>query len=151
MISTFICHHCGKEVSINPRIKGGQKFCSAKECQRASRRTWKKRNYATNKCYRKKCLDNQRAWREKYPACDYQKLYRKNHPDYVNRCCELQKERYEKRREAEQKAIEQNIVNRNTLFSNPRGDGVYKLIPIESSENNVNRNTLMVRMQILSG
>jgi len=151
MIRTFICHHCGKEFILNPRIKKGQKFCNNRECQRVSRRSWKKKNYATNKSYRKKCLENQKAWRKKYPACDYQKLYRENHPDYVDRCRKLQNERYKKQREREQKAVVQNIVNGNTLFSNPSGDGVYKLIPVGNTENNVNRNTLMVRMQILSG
>ena len=36
------------------------------------------------------------------------------HPEYVNRCCELLKKRYKKRREADRKAIDQKIVNRNT-------------------------------------
>lgn len=149
MRSTFICLHCGRTCRCNPRIKN-QKYCSAKECQRASRRAWKKKNYATKKSYRQKCLDSQKAWREKYPVCDYQKQYRKEHPEYVNRCRELQKKRYEKRREAERKALDQKIVNRNTLFSNPRGDGVYELIPVDGEKNNVNGNTFMVRMQLLS-
>ena len=147
MRSTFICLHCGGTFLCNPRVKN-QKYCSDKGCRRASRRTWKKKNYATNKTYRQKCLDSQRAWRARYPACDYQKKYRKNHPEYVKRCSELQKQRYKKQREANQKAIDQNNVNRNTLFSNLRGDKVYELIPVDIRKNNVNRNTLMVRLRI---
>ena len=147
MRSTFICLHCGSTFLCNPRVKN-QKYCSNKECRRASRRAWKKKNYTTNKFYRQKCLDSQKAWRARYPACKYQKKYRKEHPEYVNRCRELQKKRYKKRREADRKAIDQNIVNRNTLFSNLRGDEVYELIPVDIGKNNVNRNTLMVRLQI---
>ena len=150
MISTFICQHCGRICRCNPRVKN-QKYCSSEECQRASRRAWKRGKYATNKSYRQDCLDSQKAWREKYPSCDYQKQYRKNHPEYVKRCSELQKKRYKERREAERKAIEENNVNRNTLFSNPAGDGIYELIPMDGKKNNVNRNTFIVRMQVLSG
>jgi len=95
MISTFICLHCGGTYLRNPRVKN-QKYCSDKECRRANRRAWKKKNYATNKSYLQKCLDSQKAWRARYPACDYQKQYRKKHPEYVNRCRELQKKRYKK-------------------------------------------------------
>ena len=108
MISTFICLHCGGTFLCNPRVKN-QKYCSDKECRRA-----------------------------RYPACDYQKQYRKKHPEYVNRCRELQKKRYKKRREADRKAIDKKIVNRNTLFSNLRGDKVCELIPVGIRNNNVN-------------
>ena len=145
---TFICQHCGRTCRCNPCVKD-QKYCSEKECQRARTRAWKKKTYATNKTYRKKCLDSQKAWREKNPA--YQKQYRKDHPEYVARCYESQNEHYKKWRETDQKAIDKNNVNRNTLFSNPRRDGVYELIPVDSRRNNVNRNTLVVRMRILSG
>ena len=96
------------------------------------------KNFATNKSYRQKCLDSQKAWRERYPACDYQKQYRKKHFEYVKRCRELQKRRYKKRWEADRKAIDQKIVNRNTLFSNLRGDEVCELIPVDIRNNNVN-------------
>ncbi len=148
MIFTFTCLHCGCTFPCNPRAKD-QKYCNAKECRRASRRAWKNNRYKTNTSYRQKCLDSQKSWREKNPG--YQKQYRKDHLDYVTRCYESQKERYKKGREADQKAIDKNNVNRNTLFSNPRRDGVYELIPVDGKKNNVNRNTLVVRMQILSG
>ncbi len=150
MSRTFTCLHCGETFPCNPRIKRGQKFCGSKECQRASRRAWKRKNYATKRSYRKKCLDSQKAWRKNRLQGEYQKEYRKKHPEYVARCYEKQKEHYKKRREAEREALEQNNVNRNTLLSKPRGGGIYKLIPVEGAKHNVNRNTLMVRMQILS-
>ena len=135
---------------MNPRLKK-QSYCSKKECQRASRQTWTREKYATSASYRQDCQDSQKAWREKNSISDYQKQYRKNHPEYVKRCSELQKKRYKERREAERKAIEENNVNRNTLFSNPAGGGIYELIPVDDKKNNVNKNTFMVRMQILSG
>ena len=148
MISTFTCLHCGCTFPCHPCVKD-QNYCNAKECRRASRRAWKNKKYKTNKSYRQKCLDSQKSWREKNPG--YQKQYRKGHSDYVARCYESQKEHYKRRRETDQKAIDKNNVNRNTLFSNPRRDGVYELIPVDGEKNNVNRNTLVVRIQILSG
>ena len=150
MISTITCLHCGKQVPRNPRLKQGQKYCSRKECQRAHMRAWKKEKYATDKCYRQKCLDSQKLWREKRPAHQYQREYRKSHPMYVERNRELQRKRNEKRREAEREGIDQKIVNRNTLSCYPRGDGIYALIPVKGKKI-VNRNALMVRMQVLSG
>ena len=108
----FTCLHCGCTFPCHPCVKD-QNYCNAKECRRASRRAWKNRNYKTNKTYRQKCLDSQKAWREKNPG--YQKQYRKDHADYVTRCYESQKEHYKKRREADQKAIDKNNVNRNTF------------------------------------
>ena len=150
MLKTFTCLHCEDTLPMNPRLKK-QSYCSKKECQRASRRTWKREKYATSASYRQDCQDCQKAWREKNSISDYQKQYRKNHPEYVKRCTELQKKRYKERRESERKAIEENNVNRNTLFSNPSGGGIYELIPVDDRKNNVNRNTFMVRMQIFSG
>jgi len=82
MRSTFICLHCGGTFLCNPRVKNQKS--SDKECRRASRRAWKKKNYATNKSYRQKCLDSQKAWRARYPACDYQKQYRNAPVQYGN-------------------------------------------------------------------
>ena len=150
MISTITCLHCGKKVPRNPRLKQGQRYCSSKECQRARIKEWKRQQYSTNESYRQKCLYSQKVWREKYPADKYQKQYREKHPEYVNRCRELQRKRNEKRREAEREGIDQKIVNRNTLSCYPRGDGFYALIPVKGGKI-VNRNALMVRMQVLSG
>jgi hypothetical protein len=42
------------------------------------------------------------------------------------------------------------IVKRNTLSTQPSGDGTYALIQVKDGKI-VKRNTLMVRMQVLSG
>ncbi|MDA3834093.1 MAG: hypothetical protein PF495_11920 [Spirochaetales bacterium] len=111
MKSNFICLHCRGTFFCNPRVKS-QKYCNAKECRRASRRSWKKKNRATNKSYRQQCLQHQRVWREQRPAHEYQKQYRASHPDYVKRNRELQRERNIKR----QNDPSSMIVKRNTFM-----------------------------------
>ena len=92
MALTITCINCGAEVSKNPRVKK-QKYCSGKECQKAMRRSWKKKAYSKNKSYRKQHLEIQAAWREQCPAYKYQKEYRESHPEYVKRNRKLQRKR----------------------------------------------------------
>ena len=148
MISTFICHHCDRRCRFNPRVKN-QEYCSRKECQQARKSEWDKKQYHTKKRYRKKRLASQKTWRKKRK--EYQKEYRARHPEYVALCYELQKKRYAERREAERKAIEEYNVNTDAIFTQPRRDGVYKLIPVDETKNNVNTDAFIVKMQILSG
>ena len=149
MISTFTCLYCGCTFPCNPRVKG-QKYCNTKECRRASRLAWKKKNRATNTSYRQQCQKHQKRWRENRPAHQYQKEYRDSHPDYERRNRELQLERNKKRK----KVYDPMIVKRNTLspqFSvGGASDGTYALIQVEDGKM-VKRNTFMVRMQVLSG
>ena len=145
MISTFTCLHCGCTFPCNPRVKD-QKYCNIKECRRASRRAWKKKKRATNKSYRQQCLTHQKRWRENRPAHQYQKEYRESHLDYERRNRELQFERNKKRK----KDQDPMIVKRNTLSVQPSGGGTYALMQVKGGKI-VKRNTLMVRMQVLSG
>ncbi len=147
MISNFICQHCGRRCRCNPRVKN-QEYCSRKECQQARKREWDIKHYHTSKKYRKKRLASQKTWRKK--RNEYQKEYRARHPEYVARCYEIQKERYKKRREAERGALEKNNVNTDAIFTQPRRDGIYKLIPVDEIKNNVNTDAFIVKMQILS-
>ena len=97
MISTFTCHHCGKLVPRNPRIKK-QKFCSSRACQNTRRYTiTKARVTKSSDC---RCLRRARnkRWRDNYPAHEYQKQYRKKHPEYVNCNREGQRGRNKKRK-----------------------------------------------------
>ena len=149
MILTFICQHCGRTCRCNPRVKN-QEYCSRKECQQARKNKWEKKKYQTKKKYRKKRLESQKPWRKNYPQKQYQKEYRAKRPDYVVRCYEDQNERYKRRRKAERGALEQNNVNTDAIFTHPRGGGLYKLIPIDKTKNNVNTDTFIVKMQILS-
>ena len=150
MISTFICHHCGRTCRSNPRVKD-QEYCTRKECQQARKNKWEKKEYRTNKKYRETRLKSQKKWRENNKHSKYQKEYRSKRPDYVAQCYKDQKERYHERREAERKALEQNNVNTDALFAQPRRVGLYKLIPMDATKNNVNTDAFIVKMQILSG
>ncbi len=149
MISTFTCLHCDCTFPCHPCAKD-QRYCNAKECRRASRRAWKKKNRATNKSYRQQCQNHQKKWRNNRPAHQYQREYRESHLDYERRNRELQLERNKKR----QKEQDPMIVKRNTLSIQPNVDGIsggiYALMQVENGKI-VKRNTLMVRMQVLSG
>ena len=149
MIPTITCHHCGKSVPHNPHIKRGQKYCSTKECQRARKREWDKEHYNSDETYKYRRLSSQKIWRNKRPSHEYQKNYRKMHPEYVNRNSELQRNRNEKRKKSKQKDIEGMIVNTDTLFTHPLIDGTYALMQVTKGGKIVNTDTLMVRMQIL--
>jgi len=144
MNPTSICLHCGDAFLCNPRVKN-QKYCNKKECRQASRRAWKKKNYATNPSYRQKCLNHQKPWRKQRPAHEYQRAYRESHPEYVKRNRELQRERNKKR----QKNQAPMIVNRNTLALQPSDGKTYALTQLKDGKI-VNRNTFIVRMQVLS-
>jgi hypothetical protein len=144
MISTFVCLHCEETFPCDPRVKY-QQYCNKTECRRASRRAWKNKNYKTNKSYRQKCLNHQKAWRKKRPAHEYQREYRERHPEYVKLNVEMQRDRNRKR----QKESGSMIVNRNTISPQPGNGGTYAMMSIKNGKI-VNRNTFMVRLQVLS-
>ena len=142
---TFTCLHCGGTFQCNPRVKI-QQYCKDVECRRASRRARKHRNYATNTAYREKCLYHQSTWRRRRPAHEYQRKYRESHPEYVERNRLLQCARNKKLG----KETGSKIVNRNTLPLQPGNVGTYALMRVKDGKI-VNRNTLMVSLQVLSG
>lgn len=140
MIGTFICRHCGNSVRRNPRLKGKQQYCAAKECQKARRRQWKRRQYRESKTYRQKSRESQEIWRKTYPSDQYQKQYRERHPDYVVRNRELQKVRNKRRSSAPVTMI----VKKDALVLQPRGDGAYFLSKVKKNVI-VNRNALSLQ------
>ena len=129
MISTFICLHCGKEEPRNPRIKK-QHFCSSRACQNT-------RRYTTNKARVNKSSESRsirkarnKRWRDNYPAHEYQKEYRKKHPQYVKRNRELQKER-NKNRKPEPLSM---IVKTYALSPQPLQDGLYRGFEVKNGK-----------------
>lgn len=142
MILTFTCQYCGKLAPRNPRIKD-QKYCCAKECQQARMRSWKNRQYKKNSNYHKRSLSGQKVWRSKYPAYQYQRDYRKTHPEYVKRNRDLQRERNRKR----QRDHSTMIVKTHALLLQPMEDGVYTLLKIKRNLI-VNRNALSLQPSI---
>ena len=141
-MSTITCLHCGKSVPSNPRIKK-QKYCSEKDCQQARMRIWKNQQYKKNKRYLKKSHSDQKVWRKKYPADQYQRDYREAHPEYVIRNRELQRERNQKRRKDQSTMI----VKTYALLLQPREDGGYMLMKVKKNMI-VNRNALSLQPSI---
>ena len=129
MISTFTCHHCGKLVPRNPRIKK-QKFCSSRACQNTRRYTINKARL--NKSSECRCLRQARnkRWRDIYPAHEYQKEYREKHPEYVKRNIELQKGRNTKRKPE----LSSMIVKTYALSPQPLQDGLYRGFEVKSGK-----------------
>ena len=145
MILTITCLHCGREVPRNPRIKK-QTFCSSRVCQNARRNTTNKaRAKKSSECSNLRKSRNKR-WRDNYPAHEYQKEYRKNHPEYVKRNCELQKER-NKKRKPEPSSM---IVKTYALSPQPLQDGLYRGFEVKDGKI-VKTYALMAQMHALSG
>ncbi len=129
MSRTFTCLECGKTLPCNSRLKK-QKYCSSSVCQNA-------RRYTTNKLRVKKSSDSRRLrqarnkrWRDVYPAHEYQKQYRLDHPEYVKRNRDLQGERNRKCKK-DQIPI---IVKTYALSPQPLRDGAYAGFEVKSGK-----------------
>lgn len=146
MPGTFTCRHCGTTVPHNPCLKKKQEYCSSISCQQARMRNWKKRQYDTNKTYRKKNLESQRKWRKERPGHEYQKQYRETHPEYVDRNRELQSKRNCKRK----KGTPPMIVNGNALSLQANDDAVYTMKQVSKGGKIVNGNTFLVQMRTVT-
>ena len=144
MIITFTCQHCGKLVPRNPRNKK-QKFCSSRVCQNTRRYTTNKsRVNKSTKCRSFRQARNKR-WRDTHPAHEYQKEYRKSHPEYVKRNSELQKGR-NKKRKPESSSM---IVKTYALSPQPLQDGLYRGFEVKSGKI-VKTYALPTQMQVQS-
>ena len=97
MTSEFICKNCHKLKPANIRLKGNQEYCSDPECQRARKAAWQKDKMANDPQYRAQQIECIRKWRKNRPLDKYQKQYRQEHPQYVERNRELQRIRNNQR------------------------------------------------------
>jgi len=79
--------HCRRLFAPDPRVKN-QRFCGAKDCQRARRRTWQQAKLAADPDYKANQRDCQKQWHQHHPG--YHKKYRHNHPAYRARNTLLQ-------------------------------------------------------------
>lgn len=145
MILTLTCQHCGLTIERNPRIKK-QKYCSSRVCQNARRLTTNKvRGKKSTASCSMRCARNAR-WRDTHPAYSYQKGYRENHPEYVNRNRDLQRERNKKR----QKVPVGMIVKTYALSPQPLCDGAYAGFEVKSGKI-VKTYAFMAQMQAQPG
>jgi len=144
MISTFICQHCGKIFPRNPRIKK-QKYCSTRACQNVRRNiTNKTRASKSSACRSLRQVRNKR-WRDTYPGYAYQQEYREQHPKYVERNRDLQRERNKKRK----KDPAPMIVKTYALSPQPLQDGAYAGFEVKHGKI-VKTYALMAQMQARS-
>ena len=129
MILTTICQNCNCSYQCNPRIKN-QKYCSSRSCQNARRNVTNKARTRKNSASRLLKQARNKRWRDAYPAHEYQKKYRDDHPDYVLRNRQLQKERNKKL----QKHAGPMIVKTYALSPQPMQDGVYTGFEVKSGK-----------------
>jgi hypothetical protein len=87
----LLCKNGGHEVDANPRLKGNQLYCGDPECQRARKRAWQKNKMATDRKYRRKQIAGLVRWRKEHALHRYQKQYRLDHPEYVEKNREKQR------------------------------------------------------------
>jgi len=120
MPRTIICQNCGKIFPCNPRIKK-QKFCSSVACQNARRNVTNKKKLKKSDQTRILSRQRKKRWRDTYPAHEYQRQYRKDHPEYTASNRQKQKQRNKKR----QKDASAMIVKTYALSPQPIPDGAY--------------------------
>jgi hypothetical protein len=129
MPPTITCHHCGKSLPSNPRIKK-QKYCSSRLCQNKRRLLSTQKGSSRSSKRRLHRAARNKRWRDNYPAHKYQKQYREKHPEYVKRNCELQTGRNKKRKPVPVSMI----VKTYTLSPQPLQDGLYRGFEIKNQK-----------------
>ncbi len=136
----FRCRCCGKLFKRNNRLKGDiQHYCNFPICQRMRKSSWAKQKYWNNETHRKIKLASKTGHKSNSSQSDYQRLYRKNHPGYEEKCREKQRENYQKR---VRKSTIENIVNLDTSHGiNIRERELCVMYKIKS-ENRVNLDAL---------
>jgi hypothetical protein len=100
------CHYCQQvfqPVPYHPQ----QRVCSRSDCQRQRRRDYHRQKIASDPVYRQVCLESPGKWRKAHPG--YWLLYRRNHPQQVERNRQLQQLR-------DQKRWVRNLANNNLAF-----------------------------------
>jgi hypothetical protein len=144
MPQKFTCAHCGKSFPGNPRVKK-QKYCSALSCQNARKRKSDRKSTGTSKG---KLLHQKRnkRWRDTYSAHEYQREYRIDHPQYVERNRELQRKRNKKRK----KDLTSMIVKTDALLLQPLRNGAYMGFKIKK-EKIVKTDAFILQMQVQQG
>ena len=142
MITTITCLHCCKPVPCNPRIKK-QKYCSSRLCQNSRRRSSGKKGSSRPSESRFLRKARNKRWRDTHSAHEYQKEYRKKHPEYVKRNSELQKGR-NKKRKPEPSSM---IVKTYALLPHPAHDVLFPAFDVKNGKI-VKTYTLLSQMQV---
>jgi hypothetical protein len=128
----FICHHCGKLILRNPRLKANQKYCGSKACQQARKNCWEADKLKRDPSYMVLRKSQKKRWRKNRPAHEYQKVYREKHPLYTETNRKQQLIRNKKTAGIALENKTGKIVNTDALIAeNLIRCGFYNLQPIE--------------------
>ena len=147
MAQIFTCENCRKIITMNPRLKGNQRYCGDRQCQQARKTSWQKQKMATDPTYRNKQYQSMDRWRKHEPLHRYQKNYRINHPHYVEQNRTKQKGRNQLR------ASLKNIVKMDALSTQlPRTHNLYEMKSYKKDcyGKIVNMDTLIVKLSYLT-
>ena len=142
------CAACHKHFHPRPQCPE-QAFCSAAACQRERKRRWQKAKRVRDADYRDNDVEANRQWRSRHP--DYWRAYRRNHPAYVTRNREQQRER-DRARQREPVAVASTADLANEDASSrayPLETGTYRLIPV-TGRNLANEDACLVKIAVLS-
>lgn len=113
------CKACRRLFTPSPR-RPDQTYCSQEQCQKARKRDWQREKLKTDKRYREAQQAAKDAWRAKNPR--YWAKYRQEHPEYVQRNRERQRERNARRRIAK---MDESMPQ--SFFES----GTYRIIPVQ--------------------
>ena len=144
MKQTLTCCHCGKIVKRNARIKG-QRYCGALNCQQARKNKWEKNKLIQDKQYKENRKNQKEQWRKARPGYEYQRSYRKDHPQYEIKNKASQNRRNEKK----QKIVKTDASNSTGGFP----PGLYKILPYSTDRriNIVKTDALVVEIRRYQG
>ena len=117
MTKMFTCKNCRQEKTANPRLKGDQEYCGDDACQLARKAAWKKKRMADDPSYKAKKMAGVNRWRKNRPLHEYQKKYRKTHPEYAETNRQKQKIRNARRSERQKSVSPEKIVKVDALFN----------------------------------
>jgi hypothetical protein len=150
MQKTITCKNCSKTVPANPRLKGNQEYCNAKECQNARKRANKEQRKAADpEGFAKREKKKNETYNKNKPMHQYMDNYRQTHLDYTKKNRIQQRRRNRKRKKFDPEKMPKKIVKSDTLEIDTEKTGIYQmqiLFPNES-EKIVKSDALIVQLQ----
>jgi len=143
------CAGCRKLFHPRPQCPE-QGFCSAPACQRERKRRWQKAKRAADADYRDNDVQANGHWRDRHPG--YWRTYRRNHPEYVTRNRERQRERDRTARSNQVPAAPTpDLANEDaSILQFPLPTGTYRIVPAHGGEL-ANEDMYLVKIALLSG
>jgi hypothetical protein len=116
------CAACRRLFRVRAQVRG-QRYCTARACQRVRRKRWQRTKRRTDPDYRENRARAQEAWRIRHPG--YWRAYRATHARYTeaNRAQQA-------RRDAARRLAKMDV---STAFS-PGISGIYRLSAVDCGD-----------------